>query len=86
MNKENVTQVTEVVNGIIVDQLTQMIEDMSNHDFIEMVMDRLEQEGVKLDFENEEVQEEITGIVGGKVIPLMLKITEYVVGKSLPTE
>jgi len=86
MNKENVTQVTEVVNGIIVDQLTQMIEDMSNHDFIEMVMDRLEQEGVKLDFENEEVQEEITRIVGGKVIPLMLKITEYVVGKSLPTE
>jgi hypothetical protein len=83
MNKE---KVTEVVNGIIVDQLTQMIEDMSNHDFIEMVMDRLEREGMKLDFENEEVQEEITEIVGSRVIPLMLKITEYVVGKSIPIE
>jgi hypothetical protein len=86
MNKKNVTQVTEVVNGIIVDQLTQMIEDMSNRDFIEMIMDRLEQEGIELDYENEEVQEEITEIVGSKVIPLMLKITEYVVSKSLPTE
>jgi len=86
MTKENVTQVTEVVNGIIVDQLTQMMEDMSNRDFIEMIMDRLESEGVELDFENEEVQEEITEIVGSKVLPLMLKMTEYVVGKSLPTE
>jgi hypothetical protein len=81
MNREKVTQ---VVKGIIVDRLTEMVEDMSNHDFVENVMDRLENEGVVMDFENEEVQEEITELIGTQVIPLLTKITEYVIGVDLP--
>ena len=50
MNKE---KVTEVIKGIIIDRTTQLIEDMSNHDFIEQVMDRLEEDGVEMDFYNE---------------------------------
>jgi hypothetical protein len=81
MNREKVTQ---VVKGMIVDRLTEMVEDMSNHDFVENVMDRLENEGVVMDFENEEVQEEITELIGTQVIPLLTKITEYVIGVDLP--
>ena len=84
MNTENQQKVTEVVKGIIIDRLTQLTEDMSNHDFIEFVMDRLEEEGVVLDFENEEVQEEITDIVGKQVLPLLLKMMEWGIGKELP--
>jgi len=77
MNREKVTQ---VVKGMIIDRLTEMVEDMSNHDFVENVMDRLENEGVVMDFENEEVQEEITELIGTQVIPLLTKVTEYVIG------
>jgi hypothetical protein len=81
MNREKVTQ---VVKGMIIDRLTEMVEDMSNHDFVENVMDRLENEGVVMDFENEEVQEEITELIGTQVIPLLTKVTEYVIGVDLP--
>jgi len=79
-------KVTEVVNDIIIDRITQLIEDMSNHDFIEFVMDRLEQEGIKIDTDNEDVVEEIKEVVGSRVIPLLHKMSEYLVGKNIPTE
>ncbi len=84
MNTENEKKVIEVVKGIIIDRTTQLIEDMSNHDFIEQVMDRLEEEGVVLDFENEEVQEEISDLVGQQVLPLLIKIMEWGIKKELP--
>ena len=83
MDKE---KVLEVVNGIIVDRLTQLIEDMSNHDFIEFVMDRLEQEGVVIDTENDDVVEKIRDVVGTRVLPLLLKVCEWGIGKEIPTE
>ena len=84
MNKENQEKVVEVVKGIIVDRTTEMVENMSNHDFVEYVMDRLEEEGVKLDLENEEVQEQISDLIGQQVLPLLLKLMEWGIGKELP--
>jgi hypothetical protein len=84
MNTQEKEKVTEVVKGMIVDRITEMTEDMSNHDFVENVMDRLEGEGVVLDFENEEVQEEISELIGKQVLPLLLKIMEWGIGKELP--
>jgi tetrahydromethanopterin S-methyltransferase subunit G len=84
MNNQEQEKVTQVVKDIIVDRTTEMVENMSNHDFIEYVMDRLEEEGVKLDFENDEVQEEITDLVGKQVLPLLHKIMEWGIGKELP--
>ena len=84
MNTENQEKVKEVVKGIIIDRLTQLTEDMSNHDFVEFVMDRLEEEGIVMDFEDEEVQEEITDIIGTQVLPLFLKMMEWGIGKELP--
>ena len=77
MTEEQVTQVKKVVSDFVVDQITQMIEDMSNHDFIERIMDRLEEEKIQLDYDNEELIEEVTEIVGDKVLPLMMKMTEF---------
>jgi hypothetical protein len=83
MDKE---KVTEVIKGIIIDRTTQLVEDMSNHDFIEFVMDRLEEEGVEMDFENEGVQEEIHDLVGKQILPLLLKLMEWGIGKNIPID
>jgi|LauGreDrversion4_2_1035121.scaffolds.fasta_scaffold269169_2 hypothetical protein len=84
MNKMTEELVTKVIKGIIVDRTTQLIEDMSNQDFIEQVMDKLQEEEFELDFDNEEVQEEITDLVGKQVLPLLLKVMEWGIGKELP--
>jgi len=59
-------------------------EEVIHHDFIEQVMDRLQEEGVELDFDNEEVQEQISDLVGQQVLPLLLKLMEWGIGKELP--
>ena len=84
MNKMTEELVTKVIKGIIVDRTTQLIEDMSNQDFIEQVMDKLQEQEFELDFDNEEVQEEITDLVGKQVLPLLLKLMEWGIGKELP--
>jgi hypothetical protein len=78
MTNEQVTQVQKVVSDFVVDQITQMIEDMSSHDFIERIMDSLEQQGIKLDFDNVDTFEEVKDIVGDKVIPLMIEMTDLI--------
>lgn len=84
MNKMTEEKVIKVIKGIIVDRTTQLIEDMSNQDFIEQVMDKLHEEEFPLDFENEEVQEEISDLVGKEVLPLLIKVMEWGIGKELP--
>ena len=84
MNKMTEELVTKVIKGIIVDRTTQLIEDMSNQDFIEQVMDKLQEQEFELDFDSEEVQEEITDLVGKQVLPLLLKVMEWGIGKELP--
>jgi hypothetical protein len=79
MKNDQVTQVQKLVSDFVIDQITQMVEDMSSNDFIERVMDRIEQEGIELDFDNEDTFEEVKDIVGEKVIPLLFKMTEFIV-------
>lgn len=79
MNKE---KVLEVVNGIIIDQTTQMIEDMSSNEFVEMITDKLSDEGVEI--ETEEDEEELRDLIGSRVLPLLHKIMEWGIGKDLP--
>ena len=83
MNKE---RITEVVNGYIVNRVTEMIEDMSSQDFLERISDMIEEEGIEVDWEDSETPNKIKEIVGERVVPLILKMTEYVVGKNIPTE
>ena len=83
MNEE---KVLEVVNGIIIDRLNELVENMSNHDFVEYVMDRLEQEGVDVDTENDDVVQKIKYVIGDRIFPLLHKLTEYLIEKTIPTK
>jgi hypothetical protein len=84
MNQEQKVQVKKLVSDFVVDQITQMTEDMSSQDFLERVYDMIEQEGIKVDLDNSKTQNEIKSIVGNKVVPLMIKMTEYIIGREIP--
>jgi hypothetical protein len=81
MNKE---QVLEVVNEVIVDRLTQLMEEMSNQEFVEMITDIIQDRTGKV-IEDEEEIEEITNIIGSRVLPLLHKVCEWGIGKEIPT-
>jgi hypothetical protein len=65
--------VTEMVNDIIEDKITQFIESISCDEFIEEVTDRLIEGGIPVDVENEEEVEGVKEIIGSKVVDFMTK-------------
>ena len=82
MNKE---KVLGVVNDVIFDRITQLIEEMSTNEFVEMITDMVQdQTGVEI--ETDEEREEITDIIGSRVFPLLHKMNEYILGKTIPME
>jgi hypothetical protein len=82
MNKE---KVLEVVNDVITERITSLIEEMSTNEFVEMISDMVyDQTGNSL--ETEEEQEELMEIIGSRVIPLLHKMSEYMVGHEIPTK
>jgi len=65
--------VTEMVNDIIEDKITQFIESMCCDEFIEEVTDRVIEGGVPVDVENEEEVEGVREIIGSKVVGFITK-------------
>ena len=88
MNKNE--KVLEIVNDVITERITQLVEEMSTNEFVEMIGDMyFDQTGKNIeddtddDFDKDEYLNEI---IGSRVIPLLYKLTEYMVGKNIPTE
>ena len=80
----------EIVNDVITEKITGLIEEMSTNEFVEMIGDMyFDQTSKNLeddtddDFDKDEYLNEI---IGSRVIPLLHKLTEYMIGKSIPTE
>jgi uncharacterized protein (DUF2267 family) len=90
MNKNE--KVLEIVNGVIIDRLTQLIEEMSNNEFVEMIGDMyFDQTGKNIeddtdDDEDFDKDEYLNKIIGSRVLPLLHKICEYGIGKDIPTK
>lgn len=88
MNKEE--KVLEIVNGVITDRLTQLIEEMSDNEFLEMIGDMyFDQTGKNIeddtdDDEDFDKDEYLNEIIGSRVLPLLHKICEYGIGKEIP--
>ena len=70
MNREIVS---EMVNDIINDKVTQFIESISCDEFIEEVTDMLIEGGIPVDVENEEEVEEVKEIIGSRVVEYLMK-------------
>jgi hypothetical protein len=90
MNKDE--KVLEIVNGVITDRLTQLIEEMSDNEFVEMIGDMyFDQTGKNIeddtdDDEDFDKDEYLGEIIGSRVLPLLHKICEYGIGKDIPTK
>lgn len=80
MNKE---KMLEIINDVITERVTQLMEEMSTNEFVEMISEKIHTE-LGVDIENEENLEEIHGLIGDRVIPLFTKVTEYIIGVDLP--
>jgi len=77
MNKE---KMLEIVNDVINQKLENLIEEISTPEFVEMVTN------MYVDQTGEEVEDtdEVHEVIGERVIPLLSKVTEYVIGVDLP--
>ncbi len=83
MKKVLVGDVQKVIDDVIVDKLTNLIEEMSTNEFVDMIMDKLYTNGMEY---TEKERETIEGMIGDKVLPLLNKILEWGIGKELPTK
>lgn len=72
---EETQKVKETISNIISDRLTNMLESMSNEEFIDEVCTELEIS----DSISEEEREKLKELVGNQVLPLLHKISEYFV-------
>jgi len=76
--------VTEMVNDIIEDKITQFIESMCSDEFIEEVTDRIIEGGVPV--ENEEEVEGVREIIGSKVVSFITKQVLSTNGKTIEVD
>jgi hypothetical protein len=87
MNKNE--KVLEIVNGVITDRLTQLIEEMSDNEFVEMIGDMyFDQTGKNIEDDTDDdfdQHEYLNEIIGSRVLPLLHKLMEYGIGKDIPT-
>jgi hypothetical protein len=88
MNKKE--KVLEIVNDVITEKITGLVEEMSTNEFVEMIGDMyFDQTGKNLEDDTDDEfdkDEYLNEIIGSRVIPLLYKLTEYMIGKSIPTE
>ena len=78
--------VSEMVNDIIEDKITQFIESMCSDEFIEEVTDRIIEGGVPVDVENEEEVEGVREIIGSKVVGFITKQVLSTNGKTIEVD
>lgn len=81
MKNKETTQ--EIISNEINERLSQLIEEMSTNEFVDMICDKVYTE-TGIDYTDEQ-REEITSQIGEQVFPLLMKLMEHVSGIPLPT-
>ena len=79
MNKEIVNG---IISDVIVEKLTQVIEEMSTNEFIDLICDKIHQE-TGVDVTDDEIVEEVEMMIGDKILPLLHKMSEYMVESNV---
>jgi len=74
-------KVSKIVEIKINEKLTSLMEELSTNEFVDEICDIVFDE-LDTDVESDS-REEVMEIIGGKVFPLMTKLTEYVIGKEI---
>ena len=83
MNKKTKEKVQSIIENVIIQKLTDLVEGMSDNEFIEEISSRVYDE-IGYDVNEKDEVEDLTELVGDKVLPLLHKILEYGIGKEIP--
>ena len=75
--------IKEIISNEINERLSQLIEEMSTNEFIDLICDKVYTEK-GIDY-TDEMREEIQSLTGEQIFPLLLKVMEHVSGIPLPT-
>jgi hypothetical protein len=73
----------EIISNEINERLSQLIEEMSTNEFIDLICDKVYTEK-GIDY-TDEMREEIQSLTGEQIFPLLMKLMEHVSGIPLPT-
>ena len=79
---KNKEKTQEIISNEINERLSQLIEEMSTNEFIDLICDKVYTE-TGIDYTDEQ-REEITSQIGEQVFPLLMKLMEHVSGIPLP--
>jgi len=78
----------EIVNEVVGERLSSLIEEMSTNEFVEMIGDMyFERTGENLDdgTDDEFDQDEyLNEVIGSRIVPLLHKVCEWSIGKDIP--
>lgn len=81
-NNMNQEVMKSIITDTILEKMTQVIDEMSTNEFVDMIMDTYyEETGVNLEDEFDEhtdVREVVGEMIGDKVFPLLTTIQNYV--------
>jgi hypothetical protein len=80
---KNKDKTQQIISDEINERLSQLIEEMSTNEFVDMICDKVYTE-TGIDYTDEQ-REEITSQIGEQVFPLLMKLMEHVSGIPLPT-
>jgi hypothetical protein len=79
---KNKDKTQQIISDEINERLSQLIEEMSTNEFVDMICDKVYTE-TGIDYTDEQ-REEITSQIGEQVFPLLMKLMEHVSGIPLP--
>jgi|APGre2960657444_1045066.scaffolds.fasta_scaffold332133_1 hypothetical protein len=85
MNKKTKEKVLTIINDVIIEKLSELMENMSDNEFVEEVGVRVYHE-LKYDILENDEDEELQDLIGSRVVPLLQKILEYSVSKEISTK
>ena len=76
MNKKTKEKVLSVIQNVIIEKITELVEGMSDNEFVEEVGSRVYDE-IGYDVNEKDEVDELTELIGERVLPLLNKILEY---------
>jgi hypothetical protein len=76
MNKKTKEKVLKIIDEVITDKISDLMESMSDNEFVEEVGERVYNE-LKYDVNEKDEVDELTELIGERVLPLLHKIMEY---------
>ena len=82
MNKKTKEKVQSIIDELIMDKITNLMECMSDDEFIEEISGRVYEE-INYDVNEKDEVEELTELVGNRVLPLLNKLLSSIVGKDI---